>query len=235
MSKSKSKIGAIMGRFRVKPRRLGNSNFLKKIIAFIFSSNGIIITLFIGILINFISNQISDITSRQRYLELLQMEIRYHVVRSNAIGDEYERSGTLYNEAFASDDIYKAGLESGYLLEIDPDILSQIVVYYTAVPIVNSWLSEFHGIIKESKTKWFECMNANHIEYPEGLSTAVCSRERSDYEWVLRTYSVEIASSWNYLVQSSPNFINEFNPTEDRIGSPILRMIMGGEALGLLK
>ncbi|RJR28425.1 hypothetical protein C4564_05585, partial [Candidatus Microgenomates bacterium] len=124
------------------PRKLLNLVTKPKIfIRWIFTSRGLIIVLLSGILVSLISSRLEDLVKRQRYLELLQLEIRNHVNKSNILSKTYiDNSGDLYNKEYIPDQFYQAAVNSGYLSSVDPEMLLKIVVYYSLVSDSNDSL-----------------------------------------------------------------------------------------------
>ena len=91
---------------------------MKNLLSKFFNKNGLIVTLLLGLIVSVVASRIENLIQKQRYLELLQIEIRTNYLTAlrtiNATASELSTQTFPY----FSTAVYEAGLESGYILTI---------------------------------------------------------------------------------------------------------------------
>lgn len=196
----------------------------------IFSINGLIATILIGIFISLFSFIIQDQIQRQRYLELLELEIRQNYSATVIEINNYNKTGIIQNHTPYSDEVFKAGLQSGYLLTVDPQVLGQIYLFYNLyLPKMNNLISKESLVIDNYQNAWEKCVDDNYY-VPKN-----CSQEKNVAEMIQKQYSKYMYDGDMALSKILYDLGLKFNPTKDRLNSPVLRLFMGTQSLGSQK
>lgn len=197
----------------------------------VFSKNGLIITLLIGSLISLGSFKIEDLIRRQRYLELLQLETRMNYLTASNIAQQVSNQGLITNSDVFSTDVFKAGLESGYILTIPLYLQSEIYSVYTKyIPEINQIINHQSEVINQYTFAWEKCVLEQSFD--QNLS---CEKEKQILNLAEVTYSKMLADTAKEVEQNLKNLSDNFKPTQDRFKSPLLLLFMGSETLGIQK
>lgn len=208
----------------------GSTSIIKKI----FSTNGIILTFIIGMFINVGTNYIQDRIERQRYFELLQYEITGHVMLVNNIVKEYGENGFLSNSLPYNNEVYKAGLSNGYLLSLPSKQLVSIISYYeTIIPLINSMDNDIRSSINKFFYTWTECIYSDLDSTEKDWTT--CTNKQTDFKVAREAYSEKIYKSSLLVNDHANKILDNYNPTRDRLHSPILNTLMGNDSLPIMK
>lgn len=197
----------------------------------IFNKNGLIITLLIGSLISLVSFKIEDLIRRQRYLELLQVETRMNYLTASNIAKQLSNQGLITNYNVFSTDVFKAGLESGYILTIPLNLQSEIFSVNTKyIPEINQITNHQSEIINQYAFVWEKCVLEQSFD--QSLS---CEKEKQILNLAEGTYSKLLADTAKEVEKNLKNLSDNFKPTQDRLKSPLLLLFMGKETLGIQK
>ncbi|HCS78573.1 TPA: hypothetical protein DIV55_02415 [Patescibacteria group bacterium] len=194
-----------------------------------FTSRGLIVVLLSGIFVSIISSRLEDTVRRQRYLELLQLEIRNHVINSNILSQMYkDNNGDLYSKQYIPDQFYRAVVNSGYLTSVDPDVFLKIVVYYNLVNDSNDSLRRSYLNLDKIYTDIEIC----EYEATNSAEMVSCAEQKDIFDKAQKSISSQQISVWGNLQKFIyDKELNKFNPTQERKNSLILRLLMGSEAL----
>lgn len=200
------------------------------ILKWFLSVNGLVFAILMGIIINSSSNVIQDKIQRQRYLELLQLEMRMNHNQAKTDIQQFEKDGVILIRRSFRSEVFDSGLQSGYLLSIDPKVLAGIYVLYTTyLPSVNNLVEHQSGIIEDYLTVWEKCVF--DLDLPKSIGKSNCDDEKRVFKAVEKFYSESI---YNHIKQAEKSLWDtsiKFNPTQDRLNSPILRLFMGTDRL----
>lgn len=193
-----------------------------------FSVNGVLVTLFILILAALLSFIIQDKIQRQRYLELLELEIRNNeLIAGNEI-KEYNQKGVILVHTPYSISTFEAGLQSGYILTLDPNTLNSLYSLYVAIPKFNSVLDHANGIIQNYFTQYEKCIADSIIGT---VSPSQCQNYKLAYDSIQKTYSGIMKNIDVILEKDLADTSLKFNPTQNRLKSPLLLFFMGNQRL----
>lgn len=197
----------------------------------VFTKNGLIITLLIGSLVSLISFKIEDQVKRQRYLELLQIEIRMNYLTASDIARKLSNQGSINNFNVFSSDVFKAGLESGYILTIPQHLQSEMYAIYTVgIPEINNIIYHQTTLIEQVEYEWELCI------LDQALNPSLsCEKKKMLRDIAEHTYSQLRADVASHLERQLQNLSDDFNPAQERLDSPLLRLLMGGQILGIQK
>lgn len=207
------------------------SQGIKRFFKILFSTKGLIISLCLGILVSLLGFLIQDQIQRQRYLELLEFEIRENYLTATNEMKTFNQTGIIYTHTPFHDDVYKAGLQTGYLLTIkDPDILSSIYSLYDEyLPKVNKLGDQEVNTIDLYSNKWAACISDNL--YNMNGKNNTCNKEKQTFDEVQRQYSGYINTIDQQVAKTTYSIGLRFNPTQDRLHSWWMKRLMGDKAL----
>ncbi len=206
---------------------------IRKMLRWFLSGEGAIVTLSLLVLAAIIGFLIQDAIQKQRYLELLQLELRANYnTATNEIKNVNNHQYLYFHVPFHAE-VYNAGLQQGYIITLNPNTQAQLYSFYnTFLPAENVLTQRDMDIINEYETKWEQCIIDNNQLVIK--SSPLCDSEHSTYLTVQQTYSEFIARS-EVNVWQNISKIN-FNPTEDRLhpknlAGLILRLLLGPDSL----
>lgn len=208
-------------------------SFLKKFFYYLFSLNGLVVTLLIGISISLISSKIDEIVERQRYLELLELEIRLNQSEYKTILNSYQSDKVIYTDVFINDSVYKAGLEKGYVLTIDNSVLPKVVALYGTINTYNKILEDNYNRKRYFQEQFEQCIFSKL--YHEQENKELCKKEQASYIEAQRFYSEEILKIWEGFAETSNDTANSFNPTKERLNSTLLNLLITDKPLEIQK
>ena len=207
-----------------------NSLKLSLILKWFLSVNGLVFAILMGILINSSSNMIQDTIQKQRYLELLQLEMRMNHGKAKRYIEEFLKNGVISIHTPFRREVFDSGLQSGYLLTIEPKVLADIYVLYTTyLPGLNNLVGHQFGIIEDYLTVWEKCIF--DLSLPKSIGKNNCDDENRVFKDVEKVYSKSIFNNIKQGEKSLWSTSINFNPTQDRLRSPMLRLFMGTDRL----
>ncbi|MEK7622127.1 MAG: hypothetical protein AAB415_03020 [Patescibacteria group bacterium] len=208
---------------------------MKNLLSKFFNKNGLIVTLLLGLIVSVVASRIENLIQKQRYLELLQIEIRTNYLTAlrtiNATASELSTQTFPY----FSTAVYEAGLESGYILTISPLLQSQIMsIYNPFLQETNHFVKQQSMIVEEYNRGWQKCVFEQTLESNDPSS--FCAKEKQLKEFADQVITSELKQYISTSVEKELQEIsNKFNPTQNRLKSPLLRLLMGTEVLGIQK
>lgn len=226
-----SKLSTIGGWIAIQRigKRLKPSIWIKRI----FGTNGLILTLLLGILINTTSTLIQEKINKQKYFELLQWEITSHMLYAGRVFTTFNQDGIIYNPQPYQDIVYKSGLNNGYLFDLSPDMISKITSYYDV--IVNG-INNLDDIAVSSMTdfrkEWMSCIFTLKTEPRNGEK---CDHLKIKAEEADKIYSEQLFKSASQVYENNTPLLKEFRPAAERMNSPLLRFFMGSRSIEIMK
>ncbi len=199
---------------------------IRSILKWFFSVDGAIVTLVILIIGGFGAYVIQDTIQRQRYLELLELELRNNQIAANIEVETFNKNGVIQYHVPYSSDVYKAGLQSGYLLTIDPTTQGELYTFYNIyLPKINQIDSHLTNTIADYSQKWEDCIINNLLINNKNA----CENETKLKDQVEKSYSGIMKNDAIGMWQTINKI--QFNPTEQRLHSPLLKLFMGDKRL----
>jgi len=215
------------------------SSVIKKyfisLIRWFFSSRGLAILLLAGITVNLTANNIDDTIKKQRYLELLEWEIKSHVIYAQSLS---ELSKTNFPSSkyklLIPTKFYDSVLNSGYLTSIEPEVLSSIIRYYENIDA--NYNERLKAYLLEIDNEGLEWKNCAYSAFSASISAELDKCDESFNE-IKSTISEQVNTTWSEAAMEifDKNIDQIFNPTQKRLNSPILRLLMGNKALQFMK
>lgn len=194
--------------------------------------DGLLFILVSGIFVNLLSNQLQDVIQRQRYLEMLEIELKSEIINFNSISESYlKNDGKLTLKPYFSDNIYKAGFENGYILSIEPKTLSKLISYYGVVPKYNDLLKANYDMVDKFQSEWEDCI----FSIPE-QKYSNCDNQKKKLDESVKFYSKSSMDIWVSATETGvKDLFDNFNPTAERRNNYFMRFLMGDESLEFLK
>lgn len=192
---------------------------------------GLIFGALFSLVVNIFTVQIQETLNKQLYLEAVEHEIVNHYLQSlnyiNKVADILKNNG---KPNYFSDTVpvyttttWENADTVRYIVALDPKIQGSIMSYYsTTVPGVTSILIRDETLTtKELEKCYFDFESLTKDLQDECMYTY--------YSYLKRQIdAVDHAS------QIAFNVLGEFHPTQDRLSSPLLRMLIGKEAVPIL-
>lgn len=203
---------------------------------FLFTSNGLLFAIGLGLFINIVSDRIDEKLSHQRYEELLQLELRQNLQRSASVFDSYLNDNEVRLDYRISNDVYIAGLNNGYLLEIDEEYLASILSLYSIIPSFNMLIDSEYEYRQSTNQKLNECLGLWGTEI--NLDIADENDKRCDVEMeatrvAMKSTSEALLDYWDTYYEISKDLTFQYTPTNKRLESPWMKLFMGAESLGI--
>ena len=192
-----------------------------------------------SLVVNVLTVKIQEDLTKQRALEALDREITYHIIEIRSVLDqEKEFSQKPYKEisTYAIDDIMsqRLGTEvwqsrevSRYLLEMDPKVAAEVELYYKVlVSNVNRNLernqNDFEALFKACRPFY------KIIESKEAQTTEYCE--------TIAKNSIQLqAMTIGMFIDNISKVTKSFHPTEDRLHSWWLQLLLGNKSVEILK
>ena len=170
---------------------------------------------------------VQETFQRQRYLELLELELRQNYIEAGQVMQIYNKSGILLNHTPYSSKVYEAGLQSGYILTLEPVILSSITAYYnTYLPKINDLDTQSWQIMQTYNIEWQKCLI--RLIAINKLSDD-CTTEEKMKDAAIKTFSKYLAQTAQDMQKNTLEI--KFNPTQERLNNPFLSFLMGQKRL----
>lgn len=187
---------------------------------------GFIIGALIALLVNVATIQLQDSIERQRYYELLELEIFSQRSDADASIDYYKRTiaekGNLSaSQSQFSTEVWKSGLNLGYLVYLDPEVQVLLHTHYGYVDNVN-------GLIKvASDQAWqarYDSTQTIGTEKEELLRKELADTMAELASRNKAELSINVANQADKILE-------KFHPTENRFKNPILKLFIGDKKL----
>jgi len=231
MAVNKSKSGSFIFVARTAFSKLrGSKRRIQGIRKLIISPNGILITFILGIFINVVSNRVQDIVERQRYLEILQYELTQIGLSTYFEIKEFNDSGLILAHKDYPTVVYEAGLNNGYLLTVNQEQLVKITSFYNYLYGVSALSSRYDAEMDEYQIGVDSCLITTPL-----TQTDICGKETSDRDMAQKYYSTLMVNVSKGISEKAVDILNEFRPVQRRLGSPLLRLLMGTNTMEILK
>lgn len=168
-------------------------------------------------------------------MELLEYEIKSHITTAATLSDQYQKShDPILNKHVIPRKFYHSILNSGYLTSIDPNLFLDITIYYDLIDAhFNDQINWYYTEIEKIRSEWSTC----ELVATSSADFDLCDKRKQPLDNTRKQLSQHIITSWvnagHWIIEHKID--ERFNPTQDRLNSPILRLIMGTEALPFLK
>ena len=189
-----------------------------------------------SLVVNVTTVKVQENISKQRALEALERELISHSLAMNSIARDED---SAYSEDDAdyifpttigfrlSSRVYKSDVVIPFMFEINPDVAARIETYYDfVVQNVNQNLERNESTYNELSEK---CQIMYSFYYGE---------EREEVKKCNELVRITLTSNkvFSPLVHDHVNEIREsFHPTQDRLNSRWLRLLLGDQAYEILK
>ncbi|MDX1765473.1 MAG: hypothetical protein R3313_00815 [Candidatus Saccharimonadales bacterium] len=200
---------------------------------------GLIVGALFSLIVNVLTVQIQESVTRQRALEAVEREVAQHVIDSgNFYGqgqlflDMVIDGETLYYPEFfylrLNTNIWESGEAYKYIFELDPAISESLSTYYeTSVKVTNNSLERIQEEFEETFNIY--CRPSNVLR-----DSNFKADKRFCNDLILETFEI-YNSVYNDVWESTQNLLNDFHPTQDRLNSFWLKLILGGNSSDTLE
>jgi len=203
-------------------------NKFKDLIRWFLTSRTSLVLLLAGVVVSIATSHMEDMVKRQRYLELLEYEIETHLAEAKNLPEQYNES-TDFNKHYIPNKFYQSVLNSGYLISIEPQLFLEITTYYELVNLANQRLQRNYDYHDQIENDWVLCgYNATSSATLES-----CDEKKQILDKANNYIPEREKNIWNGTVKWIYDYeINKkFHPTQDRLDSPLLKLLMGNKAL----
>lgn len=198
---------------------------------------GLIFGAIFSLFVNIMTVKIQGNIDRQRVLEALEREITYHLLDAGNVYSEFNRiseykgnnpiNADLTLSKKFSTRIWDNTEAAKYLLELDPNTASNVEVYYeVTVKSVNNLLQrnlESYIQLHKSCEPFYKLLTNN-----EPQSIEYCNLVTRDS---LQAQAMIVGP----IVDNIKTVKELFRPTQKRLQSPFLKLLMGDKSVEILK
>lgn len=192
--------------------------------------------LLIGALFSFIVNvftiQIQESVAKQRILEAVEYEIFNNTSQAGSIIkqsqqtiNKNENPNPFFTFQVFTRDLWEQSTEPlQYIAQLPSDIQSEIVVYYTVtIPRNNEMISKIQKYVDQNLSECFPIEGS----FIDKNKEEFC---RTLYNSLLDNH----ASSAKNVFDEGLSVLDKFHPTQDRLNSRWLRLLMGSDSVRVL-
>ncbi|OGC51262.1 hypothetical protein A2982_04160 [candidate division WWE3 bacterium RIFCSPLOWO2_01_FULL_39_13] len=167
-------------------------------------------------------------------MELLQWEITNIAMQaSGELTAFIKNEGVLLFYQSYPSRVYAAGLTNGYILSLSPDIISRITSFYDVRVEGSNVLLDNIEKIRSENTKALELCLLNSTAESDEITT--CEKETQLKRISDKMYSERRIELVSEIGSEAFKILEVFQPTENRLKSPFLRLFMGNEAVEVMK
>lgn len=192
---------------------------------------GLIFGAFFSLLVNVATFYVSDAVAKQRALESIENEITSNNILANVIVNQNNKSignndlpNLFYSYHRYTESVWNNPSTLSYIEQLDPIIQAQISTYYQYVITgSNAQIDKLELLSGSILQKCFT------YTIPLDTQTDKACRLMNGAFLNMESNSALSVSS------TGLKLINIFHPTRDRLKNPLLRLLMGGNAIGALK
>lgn len=192
---------------------------------------GLVFGALFSFVVNIFTIQIQERITKQRILEAVEYEIYSNLSQAKFINDastktivNKELPNPFYTYQQYSRDLWVQSTEPlQYIAQLPADIQAQIQVYYTVtIPRLNEMIGKTE---KYSESALVDC-------YPLDGFNNKSTEEKCRY--VYYQLMDNTAKTAEQVANDSFKVLDKFHPTQDRLNSPLLRLLMGSDAVRVL-
>lgn len=191
---------------------------------------GILVGAIFSLVVNIITNQVGEAITRQKSLEALEIEILNHH-QTNILMIDYFVKGsykknsngfyTYFNHSYG-DNIWRSLASTTFFYSLSPDTQAQLITYYSVlINEINPTLQSDDAAVQKYKDIYTECT----------LEGRQCTKEKEIYNKFVEFYTQDQAGWGGFLDRYVYKLTLVFHPTRDRLNDPLLRLLMGKQAL----
>lgn len=191
---------------------------------------GLIFGAIFSLVVNIVTVQIQEEINKQRALEALENEIMINVLQANEIkktNDEASKKHTpinffYYSPTYSIDFWTQSSEPLRYTAQLEQDVQGRIMVLYSSIfKNANGYVNRTNNLIEQELPGCF----TDDFEYKQNDSHCV------KLEATIRT-SENLAA--DIVSQYGNEVLGYFHPTQDRLKSWFLRLLMGTKSTRIL-
>lgn len=199
---------------------------------------GLIFGAIFSLVVNIATVQLQETITKQRYYEAIEQEMITHYLKaSNVIdlnrklinGEIKETFLTSYPYTY-SQTFWDEGDAIAYIQQLDPIAQGRITTYYsTTVDFANVFINQYRQTYLDLDSDYQKC---SYIEVSKSTS---CTGLKNARDAAYRSFESAQYGAAKQLYNTYLDARQVFHPTQDRLESPILRILMGEKAMPILK
>jgi len=191
---------------------------------------GLIFGAVFSLVVNILTVQIQEVINKQRTLEAIENEIVINVMQANNIIKSYDDSLKnaspinyfYYSPPYSVDFWTQSGDALRYIAQLDHGVQVRVTLLYDIIfKNANGQVSRTNDIINKDLSK---CFDSNFVYK---IDDDFCSKLNS----TIRT-SENLAAE--LVSQHGNETLDYFHPTEDRLNSWLLKLLLGSKSLIIL-
>jgi len=192
---------------------------------------GIIFGAIFSLVVNMVTVQVQEMIQRQRILEAVEFEILNNTLmadqtnKQNTEDINTQKDASVFHSFFKySNDLWTQSTEPlQYIAQLDPQVQTDIVLYYTvSIRSINDMIEKYNNIANlKLNDCYYEFSNMSDNE----------KMECDTWNKMILRWEAESANDMaNYGVKVLENF----HPTRDRLNNFVLKLFMGSKSVKVL-
>lgn len=191
---------------------------------------GLIFGAIFSLFVNVFTVQLQEAIYKQRVLESVESEIVSNLLFTKNVFEfnleeikENKQPNYYHISQKYSKNVWENSEALKYVIELDPNTQVQLTTYYDyTVSKNNEFLEKDDELSREKLSNCY---------FNEGLNEL----EKKDcVEWYYQFLQNEISSAES-VFNGTLDILEVFHPTQDRLNSPLLRLLMGSEVVEIMK
>lgn len=198
-----------------------------------FKLNGFVGGLMFGaifsLFVNVITVQIQELVNKQRALEAVESEIMINLLQANSIirqnNDKVDNDVSinyLHSSPLYSLDVWSQSEPLRYIAQLDQDVQSNVILYYNVIAKnANMSVGRANNLLEQDLP---ECYSNNYIFKKDDVKCLMLEEE---------VYAFENLAA-DLMSEYSDKVLDNFHPTQDRLNSFLLKLLMGNKSTRIL-
>ncbi len=199
---------------------------------------GLIFGAIFSLVVNIATVRIQEVINKQRVYEALEREIIFHLIDANGMYSANKALDGKFNSDYVYVDnimtkrlstrIWDSAEASRYLFELDQEASSKVEVYYgVTVDSTNRYLQKNYEDFMEA---YKGCNDIFDINLMEG------TRKSKEYCNTLARQAAQLqVMTFGSIVNAADEAHKSFHPTKDRLSNYWLKLLLGNQALEVLR
>lgn len=191
---------------------------------------GLIFGALFSLLVNVVTIQIQELVQKQRILEAVENEILNNTLRSKNIlttnNENITKKDTpnLFHDYYRyTNDLWTQSTEPlQYLVQLDPQIQTKVILYYTYSIRYANHMEEKYEEIADKQLE-----NCYDISILNSTQTSKCN----NWYWTILGWEAGDAED---MFNKGMDVLAAFHPTKDRLNNTFLKLLMGDRSTVIL-
>jgi len=190
---------------------------------------GLIFGAIFSLVVNILTVHVQEIVQKQRVLEALENEVVSNAILSNFVIEdnlkrieEGEPPNYYHTPRRYAREVWGTSEALKYIVQLDPEVQMKVTTYYAVTVDRHNEMIEKDVSLAEQKL--------SNCYFNEGLNKIESEECKKWYHFFLKME----ADTAMAVGEKSFDTLEIFHPTQDRLNSPLLRLLMGGKAVRIL-